>query len=127
MLVSDSGVAGADEIFIKVVSPEGQTFTAYFSGETLIEEVKHRAIDYFYPTGETGASRYKIVRVLDTTTLHDFLTLSQEQVMMQEELLLVERRLPEAGTLWDLGFQSELLSTGPSLQPQRLYQRLQTP
>lgn len=106
MLVSDSGVAGANganEILIKVVSPEGQTFSAYFPEETLIEEVKNRAIDFFYPTGETGASRYKIVRVFDTTTLHDFLTLSQEQVMMQEELLLVERRLPEAGTLWDLG------------------------
>nr|XP_049704294.1 uncharacterized protein LOC126056185 [Helicoverpa armigera] len=103
MLVSDSGVTGANEIFIKVVSPEGQTFTSYFPEETLIEEVKNRAIDFFYPTGETGASRYKIVRVFDTSTLHDFLTLAQEQVMMQEELLLVERRLPEAGTLWDLG------------------------
>ncbi|XP_022819031.1 uncharacterized protein LOC111351354 [Spodoptera litura] len=103
MLVSDTGVTGGNEIFIKVVSPEGQTFTAYFSEDTLIEEVKNRAIDFFYPTGETGASRYKIVRVLDTSTLHDFLTLSQESVMMQEELLLVERRLPEAGTLWDLG------------------------
>lgn len=103
MLVSDSGVTGSNELFIKVVSPEGLTFAAYFSQDTLIEEVKNRAIDYFYPTGETGAGRYKIVRVFDTTTLHDFLTLSQEQVMMQEELLLVERRLPEAGTLWDLG------------------------
>ncbi|CAH0698540.1 unnamed protein product [Spodoptera exigua] len=103
MLVSDTGVAGGNEIFIKVVSPEGQTFTAYFSEDTLIEEVKNRAIDFFYPTGETGAGRFKIVRVFDTTTLHDFLTLAQESVMMQEELLLVERRLPEAGTLWDLG------------------------
>ncbi|KAF9793680.1 hypothetical protein SFRURICE_002339 [Spodoptera frugiperda] len=103
MLVSDTGVTGGNEIFIKVVSPEGQTFTAYFSEDTLIEEVKNRAIDFFYPTGETGAGRYKIVRVFDTSTLHDFLTLAQESVMMQEELLLVERRLPEAGTLWDLG------------------------
>ncbi|XP_075988986.1 kip1 ubiquitination-promoting complex subunit 2 [Anticarsia gemmatalis] len=103
MLVSDSGVASSNDILIKVISPEGQTFSAYFSEDTLIEEVKNRAIDFFYPNGETGAGRYKIVRVFDTSTLHDFLTLSQEQVMMQEELLLVERRLPEAGTLWDLG------------------------
>ncbi|XP_028167742.1 ubiquitin-associated domain-containing protein 1 [Ostrinia furnacalis] len=103
MLVSDSGLNGPNELLVKVVSPDGQTFTAYFSEDTLIEEVKNRAIDYFYPTGETGASRYKIVRVFDTSTLHDFLTLAQEQVTMQEELLLVERRLPEAGTLWDLG------------------------
>lgn len=103
MLLSDSGVNGSNELLIKVVSPEGLTFTAYFSEDTLIEEVKNRAIDYFYPTGESGASRYKIVRVFDTSTLHDFLTLTQEQVTMQEELLLVERRIPEAGTLWDLG------------------------
>lgn len=103
MLVSDTGINGASEILIKIVSPEGQMFTAYFSEDTLIEEVKNRAIDYFYPTGETGSSRYKVVRVFDTSTLHDFLTLAQEQVMLQEELLLVERRLPEAGTLWDLG------------------------
>lgn len=103
MLLSESGTPGANELLVKVVSPEGLTFTAYFSEDTLIEEVKNRAIDFFYPTGESGSSRYKIVRVFDTTTLHDFLTLSQEQVMMQEELLLVERRIPEAGTLWDLG------------------------
>lgn len=103
MLVSDTGINGATEILIKIVSPEGQMFTAYFSEDTLIEEVKNRAIDYFYPSGETGSGRYKVVRVFDTTTLHDFLTLAQEQVMVQEELLLVERRLPEAGTLWDLG------------------------
>lgn len=103
MLVSDTGINGASEILIKIVSPEGQMFTAYFSEDTLIEEVKNRAIDYFYPNGETGSSRFKVVRVFDTTTLHDFLTLAQEQVMVQEELLLVERRLPEAGTLWDLG------------------------
>lgn len=103
MLLSESGTPGANELLVKVVSPEGLTFTAYFSEDTLIEEVKNRAIDFFYPTGESGSSRYKIVRVFDTTTLHDFLTLSQEQVMMQEELLLVEKRIPEAGTLWDLG------------------------
>lgn len=103
MLVSDTGINGASEILIKIVGPEGQMFTAYFTEDTLIEEVKNRAIDYFYPSGETGSSRYKVVRVFDTTTLHDFLTLAQEQVMGQEELLLVERRLPEAGTLWDLG------------------------
>lgn len=103
MLVPDNGVATGNELLIKVISPEGQTFTAFFSEDTLIEEVKNRAIDYFYPTGENGASRYKIVRVFDTTTLHDFLTIAQEQVMMQEELLLVERRIPEASTLWDLG------------------------
>lgn len=103
MLVPEAGVASCNEILIKVISPEGVTFMAYFSEDTLIEEVKNRAIDYFYPTGETGSSRYKIIRVCDTTTLHDFLTISQEQVSMQEELLLVERRLPEAGTLWDLG------------------------
>lgn len=103
MLVSDYGVNGSNEILIKIVSPEGQVFTAYFAEDTLVEEVKNRALDFFYPSGETGSSRFKIVRVFDTATLHDFLTLSQEQVMMQEELLLVERRLPEAGTLWDLG------------------------
>ncbi|CAB3222504.1 unnamed protein product [Arctia plantaginis] len=103
MLVPEAGVAGGNEILIKVISPEGVTFIAYFSEETLIEEVKNRAINYFYPSGETGSSRYKIIRVCDTSTLHDFLTISQEQVNMQEELLLVERRLPEAGTLWDLG------------------------
>ncbi|KAG6465876.1 ubiquitin-associated domain-containing protein 1 [Manduca sexta] len=103
MLVSDTGITGANELLIKVVSPEGQTFTAFFSEETLIEEVKNRAIDYFYPNGETGSSRFKVVRVFDTATLHEFLTLSQEQVVSQEELLLVERRIPEAGALWDLG------------------------
>ncbi|XP_026749424.2 uncharacterized protein LOC113510175 [Galleria mellonella] len=103
MLVSDSGFAPNNEILIKVVSPEGQTFTAYFSEETLVEEVKNRALDYFYPNGENGSGRFKIVRVFDTSILHDFLTLAQEQVMMQEEFLLVERRISEAGTLWDLG------------------------
>lgn len=103
MLVPDSGIAGINDILIKVVSPDGHIFTAFFSEDTLIEEVKNRAIDYFYPTGESSSGRYKIVRVFDSTTLHDFLTLSQEQIIMQEELLLVERRIPEAGTLWDLG------------------------
>ncbi|CAH0403897.1 unnamed protein product [Chilo suppressalis] len=103
MLLSDSGFNGAGEILIKVVSPEGQTFTAIFPEDTLIEEVKNRAIDFFYPSGETGSSRYKVVRVFDSSTLHEFLTLAQEQVMTQEEFLLVERRTPEAGTLWDLG------------------------
>ncbi|XP_059044949.1 ubiquitin-associated domain-containing protein 1 [Achroia grisella] len=103
MLVSDSGFNHSNEILIKVISPEGQTFTAYFSEDTLIEEVKNRALDYFYPNGENGSGRFKVVRVFDTSTLHDFLTLLQEQVMMQEEFLLVERRIPEAGTLWDLG------------------------
>ncbi|KAM3957458.1 ubiquitin-associated domain-containing protein 1-like [Aphomia sociella] len=103
MLVSDSGFSHSNELLIKVVSPEGQTFSAYFSEDTLIEEVKNRALDYFYPNGESGSGRFKIVRVLDTSTLHDILTLAQEQVMVQEELLLVERRIPEAGTLWDLG------------------------
>ncbi|XP_046975352.1 ubiquitin-associated domain-containing protein 1 [Vanessa cardui] len=103
MLVSDSAMTGSSDIFVKVVSPEGQMFTTYFPEDTLIEEVKNRAIDYFYPTGENGTGRYKIVRVCDTTTLHDFLTLGQEQIAMYEELLLIERRVPEAGTLWDLG------------------------
>lgn len=102
MLLSD-GVPGTSDILVKIVSPEGQIFSTYFSEDTLIEELKNRALDFFYPNGETGSSRFKIVRVFDTTTLHDFLTLSQEQIMMQEELLLVERRLPEAGALWDLG------------------------
>lgn len=103
MLVSDTGINPNSDILVKVVSPDGQTFTAYFSEDTLIEEVKNRALDFFHPNGETGSSRYKMVRVYDTTTLHDFLTLGQEQIMMQEELLLVERRIPEASTLWDLG------------------------
>lgn len=103
MLVSDTGIVGSNEILLKIVSPDGQIFTTYFSADTLIEEMKNRAVDYFYPNGETSSSRYKVVRVSDTTTLHDFLTLSQEQVLMYEELLLVERRIPEAGTLWDLG------------------------
>lgn len=103
MLVPDTGLAPANTLLIKIVSPEGQTFTSNFPEETLIEEVKNRAIDYFYPSGQGGSSRYKIVRVYDTATLHDFLTLAQEQVAMQEELLLIERRVPEAGTLWDLG------------------------
>ncbi|CAH2100673.1 unnamed protein product [Euphydryas editha] len=102
MLVSDSVIAG-NNVFVKVISPEGQMFTSYFSEDTLIEEVKNRAIDYFYPNGENGPARYKIVRVFDTTTLHDFLTLGQEQIAMYEELLLIERRVPEAGALWDLG------------------------
>lgn len=88
MLVPDSGLAGGSELLIKIVSPEGQTFTAYFPEDTLIEEVKNKAIDYFYPTGESGASRYKIVRVFDTSTLHDFLTLAQEQVSMQVRFIL---------------------------------------
>lgn len=103
MLVSDTGINQTSEILVKVVGPDGQTFTAYFPEDTLIEEVKNRAIDYFYPNGENGSSRYKIVRVVDTTTLHDFLTISQEQITMEEELLLVERRIPDSGTLWDLG------------------------
>lgn len=103
MLVSDSVVNGNNEILIKIVSPEGHMFTAYFAEDTLIEEVKNRALDFFYPSGETGSGRFKIVRVFDTSTLHDFLTLSQEQVMTQEELLLVERRIPDASALWDLG------------------------
>lgn len=104
MLVSDSGInPTANEVMVKMVSPEGQTFTAYFTEDTLVEEVKNRALDFFYPNGESGSSRYKIVRVFDMSTLHDFLTLGQEQVMMQEELLLIERRIPDAGTLWDLG------------------------
>ncbi|KAJ2938904.1 hypothetical protein O0L34_g17715 [Tuta absoluta] len=103
MLVPDSGVNSPTEILIKILSPEGQIFTSYFSEETLIEEVKNRAIDFFYPNGESGSSRYKIVRVYDMTTLHDVLSIGQEQVESQEELLLVERRTPDAGALWDLG------------------------
>ncbi|CAG9789701.1 unnamed protein product [Diatraea saccharalis] len=103
MLLSESGFNGTGQILVKVVSPEGQTFTGYFSEDTLIEEVKNRAIDFFYPSGESGPSRYKVVRVFDASTLHEFLTLAQEQVTTQEEFLLVERRVPEAGTLWDLG------------------------
>lgn len=102
MLVSGTTILGT-EILLKIISPEGHTFSASFVDETLIEDVKNRAIDYFYPNGEHGASRYKLIRVYDTTTLHDFLTLAQEQVAMQEELLLIERRVPEAGNLWDLG------------------------
>lgn len=103
MLVSDTGINQTSEVRIKVVGPDGQTFAADFPEDTLIEEVKNRAIDYFYPNGENGSSRYKIVRVVDTSTLHDFLTISQEQITMEEELLLVERRIPDSGTLWDLG------------------------
>ncbi|KAI5630876.1 ubiquitin-associated domain-containing protein 1 [Phthorimaea operculella] len=103
MLVPDSGVNSPSEILVKILSPEGQIFTSYFSEDTLIEEVKNRAIDFFYPNGESGSIRYKIVRVFDMTTLHDFLSIGQEQVESQEELLLVERRTPDAGTLWDLG------------------------
>lgn len=103
MLVSDTGINQTSEVLVKVVGPDGQTFTAYFPEDTLIEEVKNRAIDFFYPNGENGSSRYKIVRVIDTSTLHDFLTISQEQITMEEELLLVERRIPDSGTLWDLG------------------------
>lgn len=103
MLVSDTGLNQTSEILVKVVGLDGQTFSAYFPEDTLIEEVKNRAIDFFYPNGENGSSRYKIVRVFDTTTLHDFLTIGQEQITMEEELLLVERRIPESGTLWDLG------------------------
>ncbi|CAH0730292.1 unnamed protein product, partial [Brenthis ino] len=102
MLVSDS-VSSGNDILVKIVSPEGQMYTGYFPEDTLIEEVKNGAIDYFYPSGESGSGRFKIVRVCDTTTLHDFLTLAQEQIAMYEELLLIERRIPEAGTLWDLG------------------------
>ncbi|XP_053623223.1 ubiquitin-associated domain-containing protein 1 [Plodia interpunctella] len=102
MLVSDSGFHN-NELLLKIISPEGVTFSAYFSEDTLIEEVKNRGIDFFYPNGETGSSRFKMVRVFDTSTLHDFLTLGQEQITSQEELLLVERRIPEASTLWDLG------------------------
>lgn len=103
MLVSESGLNGNSDIFVKIVGPEGQVFSSYFAEDTLIEEVKNRSIDYFYPNGENSSSRFKIVRVSDTTALHDFLTLSQEQVAMFDELLLIERRTPEAGTLWDLG------------------------
>lgn len=112
MLVSDTGLNPTSEILVKVVGPDGQTFTAYFPEDALIEEVKNRAIDFFYPNGENGSSRYKIVRVVDTTTLHDFLTIGQEQVTMEEELLLVERRIPDSGTLWDLGtVRAPLLGT----------------
>ncbi|XP_045781906.1 ubiquitin-associated domain-containing protein 1 [Maniola jurtina] len=103
MLVSDNGLSGTNDILVKIVSPEGQIFSAYFAEDTLIEELKNRAVDFFYPTGETRSGRFKIVRVCDTSTLHDFLTLAQEEVMMHEELLLIERRGTEAGTLWDLG------------------------
>ncbi|XP_061725864.1 uncharacterized protein LOC133531574 [Cydia pomonella] len=61
----------------------------------------HRAIEHFY-RGEAGAARYKLVRVCDSSTLHDFLTLAQQQLQPQEELLLVELRVPMAGAL-DLG------------------------
>lgn len=103
MLVSDSGLTGTNDIQVKIVSPEGQTYTAYFPEDTLVEEVKNRAVDFFYPAGETRSGRFKMVRVCDTSTLHDFLTLAQEEINMHEELLLIERRVPEAGALWDLG------------------------
>ncbi|XP_023945125.2 ubiquitin-associated domain-containing protein 1 [Bicyclus anynana] len=103
MLVSDAGLSDTSDVFVRIVSPEGQMFTASFPDDTLIEEVKNRAVEYFYPSGETRSGRFKIVRVNDTTTLHDFLTLAQEEVIMHEELLLIERRVPEAGTLSDLG------------------------
>lgn len=114
--------ATVGDILLKVISPEGQAYVAAFSDETLIEEVKNRAIDYFYPNGAQGASRYKLVRVFDTCTLHDFLTVAQAQIETQEELLLVERRLPEAGALWDLGAvrapqQSAIAAATASLPP----------
>ncbi|CAG5037150.1 unnamed protein product [Parnassius apollo] len=121
MLVSEATIAGG-EILLKIISPEGQTFTASFTDETLIEEVKNRATDFFYPNGENGGSRYKLIRVFDTSTLHDFLTLAQEQIGMQEEILLIERRIPDAGTLWDLGTvrapqQSAIAAATASLPP----------
>ncbi|CAH2062339.1 unnamed protein product, partial [Iphiclides podalirius] len=120
MLVS-AATAGGDTL-LKVISPEGQTFVAAFADETLIEDVKNRAIDYFYPNGAQGASRYKLIRVFDTCTLHDFLTVAQEQIGTQEELLLVERRVPDAGALWDLGAvrapqQSAIAAATASLPP----------
>lgn len=119
MLVSG---ATAGDILLKVISPEGQAYVIACSEETLIEDVKNRAIDYFYPNGAQGASRYKLVRVFDTCTLHDFLTIAQEEIGTQEELLLVERRLPEAGALWDLGAvrapqQSAIAAATASLPP----------
>ncbi|CAK1554390.1 unnamed protein product [Leptosia nina] len=101
-LLDGDGV-GYGYVGTRFFSPEGQVFTAYFAEDTLIEELKNRSMDFFYPNGENSSSRFKIVRVSDTATLHDFLTLSQEQVAMYDELLLIERRTPEAGTLWDLG------------------------
>ncbi|XP_050676546.1 ubiquitin-associated domain-containing protein 1 [Leptidea sinapis] len=103
MLVNESKLSGGNDIFVKIVSPEGLVFCAYFANETLIEEVKNRAVDYFYPNGEHSSTRFKIVRVADTTTLHDFLSLSQEEVAMFDEMLLIEHRTPEASALWDLG------------------------
>lgn len=104
MLVSDTGLPSTtNAILLKLIGPDGQTFSAYFSDDTLIEEVKNKAVDYFFPNGESSSNTYKMVRVFDTTTLQDFLTLSQLQVSTQEELLLIERRIPDAGTLWDLG------------------------
>lgn len=94
---------GGTDVLIKVISAEGMTYSAYFPEDTLIEEIKNRALNYFYPDGDPGAGRYKVVRVADTSTLHDFLTLAQEQITQVEEFLLVERRIPEAGALWDLG------------------------
>ncbi|XP_028028252.1 ubiquitin-associated domain-containing protein 1 [Bombyx mandarina] len=101
MLVPDTGLS--NEILVKVISPEGQTYVANFQENTLIEEVKLKAIGHFYPDGETSLGRYKIIRVLDAKTLHEFLTLFQEEITTQEELMLVERRIPDAGALWDLG------------------------
>ncbi|CAK1587768.1 unnamed protein product [Parnassius mnemosyne] len=121
MLVSEATIAGG-EILLKIISPEGQTFNASFTDETLIEDVKNRAIDFFYPNGANGGSRYKLIRVFDTSTLHDFLTLAQEQIGMQEEILLIERRIPDAGALWDLGAvrapqQSAIAAATASLPP----------
>ncbi|GBP80217.1 Ubiquitin-associated domain-containing protein 1 [Eumeta japonica] len=104
MLLSDTGLVGMhEELLLNIVSPEGITLSAYFPAENLIEDIKNRAVSYFYSNEETGPGRFKIVRVSDATTLHDFLTISQEELSTEEELLLVERRTPDAGMLWDLG------------------------
>ncbi|XP_063631867.1 uncharacterized protein LOC134803090 isoform X2 [Cydia splendana] len=99
MLVPEAGATG--ELVLKVIGPEGQALVAYYPEDTLVEELKNRAIEHFY-RGEAGAARYKLVRVCDSSTLHDFLTLAQQQLQPQEELLLVELRVPMAGAL-DLG------------------------
>ncbi|XP_041988969.1 ubiquitin-associated domain-containing protein 1 [Aricia agestis] len=101
MLLSDT--LGGTSIALKVVSPEGQAYTGSYPDDTQLEHVKNEAIQFFYPNGEAGAATFKLVRVSDMSTAHDFLTLAQEQVESNEELLLIERRTPEAGTLWDLG------------------------
>ncbi|XP_025112837.1 ubiquitin-associated domain-containing protein 1-like [Pomacea canaliculata] len=98
MVVTDTQLFPPHDMKVRITSWDGRDFITDLQREWTVDKVKIVAMEHFSRSGDSVKTSlyHKLVNVRLAKTLSESMTISQEGVKENDELLLLKRRLPPA-------------------------------